>query len=116
MTSLISMASFLECRMEASDYPPSTVTGTDNSLQGRTRFVKIGPLGCKPAQCCVSICYYSCEWLVNLMPQHAVDGVNTFLQLLAAGNVHDCREHHCAVFRLDRVEADLDGKLAAIPP
>ena len=102
--------------MEASDYLPSTVTGTDNTLQGRTRFVKIGPLGCKPAQCCVSICYYSCEWLVNLMPQHVVDGVNTFLQLLAAGNVHDCREYHCALFRLDRVEADLDGKLAAIPP
>ena len=42
MTSSISMASLLEGRMEASGYLPGTVTGTDNSLQGRTRFVKIG--------------------------------------------------------------------------
>src|SRR5439155_422544 len=29
------------------------------------------------------------------------------------GNVHDCREHHSALVGLDRVEPDLDGKLAA---
>ena len=44
MTLSISMASLLDGRMEASGYLPCTVTGTDNSLQSRTRFVEIGSL------------------------------------------------------------------------
>ena len=42
MTSSVSMASLLEGRMEASGDLPCTVTGADNSLQSRTRFVEIG--------------------------------------------------------------------------
>jgi hypothetical protein len=65
------LATFLERRSEASDYLPSTVTSTHNSLQDLLRFVEIGLLICKPAQSCIGICYYGREWLVNLLGDRA---------------------------------------------
>ena len=41
-------------------------------------------------------------------------GVNALLSVLAIRNVHDGREHHRSFVRLDRIQADLDGELAAV--
>jgi hypothetical protein len=124
------LATFLEHRAEAFNYLASTVARTNDGTQGCTRFVEIWPFIRKPSQSRIGIYYNSRERLFELMGdrgrkftdgrnavhmrQLVIDGVNTLLQSLAGGNVNDCREHHRALVGFDRVEPNLDGKLAAV--
>jgi hypothetical protein len=61
------LAIVLEHRPDVADYPTSTMTVTDDTLQGRTRLIEVGRLVRKPTQAGTGICYHSPQRLVDLV-------------------------------------------------